>query len=106
MPASGMHFALVPSALHPPALNPHLTKSRLNDAPRLCEMLWNFSIHGSSRAGQGSNVPLQMPAIERCLEGEQVGASLDARRMSTSTVASFAASRPKRSSRKASPHHL
>jgi hypothetical protein len=22
-----------------PGLNPHLTKSRLNDAPRLCEML-------------------------------------------------------------------
>jgi hypothetical protein len=25
-------------ALVPPALNPHLTKSRLNDALRLCEM--------------------------------------------------------------------
>ena len=37
--APDIHFAPVPSALHPPALNPHLTKSRLNDAPRLCEML-------------------------------------------------------------------
>jgi hypothetical protein len=27
------------NAQHPPALNLHLTKSRLNDAPRLCEML-------------------------------------------------------------------
>jgi hypothetical protein len=27
------------AAPHLPALNPHLTKSRLNDAPRLCEML-------------------------------------------------------------------
>jgi len=26
-------------ALHLPAFNPHLTKSCLNDAPRLCEML-------------------------------------------------------------------
>jgi hypothetical protein len=31
-------------APHTPALNPHLTKSRLNDAPRLCEMISrNFS---------------------------------------------------------------
>jgi hypothetical protein len=29
----------VPAAQYLPALNPHLTKSRLNDAPRLCEML-------------------------------------------------------------------
>jgi hypothetical protein len=36
---SDIRFAQVPAALHPPALNPHLTKSRLNDGPRLCEML-------------------------------------------------------------------
>jgi hypothetical protein len=36
---SRIRFAQVPPALHPPALNPHLTKSRLNDGPRLCEML-------------------------------------------------------------------
>jgi hypothetical protein len=34
-----------------PRLNPHLTKSRLNDAPRLCEMFHrNFSDDGISRA--------------------------------------------------------
>jgi hypothetical protein len=32
------------------ALNPHLTKNRLNDAPRLCEMLHrNFSGDGIER---------------------------------------------------------
>jgi hypothetical protein len=40
-------FAHVPSALHPPVLNRHLTKSRLNDAPRLCDML--VGISGSTR---------------------------------------------------------
>jgi hypothetical protein len=25
--------------MEPPAFNPHLTKTRLNDAPHLCEML-------------------------------------------------------------------
>jgi hypothetical protein len=29
----------ISNAQHLPALNLHLTKSRLNDAPRLCEML-------------------------------------------------------------------
>jgi hypothetical protein len=31
--------ASVHHAQYLPALNPHLTKSRLNDAPRLCEIL-------------------------------------------------------------------
>jgi hypothetical protein len=36
-------ITFVNHAQHPPALNPHLTKSRLNGAPRLCEMLFgNF----------------------------------------------------------------
>jgi hypothetical protein len=31
------------NAAHLPALNPHLTKSRLNDAPHLCQTPgWNF----------------------------------------------------------------
>jgi hypothetical protein len=32
-------ITFVNHAQHPPALNPHLTKSRLNGAPRPCEML-------------------------------------------------------------------
>src|SRR5882724_5845382 len=32
------HFSSNSTALHPPELNWHLTKSRLNDAPPLCEM--------------------------------------------------------------------
>jgi hypothetical protein len=46
--------------------------------------------------------------IERCLEGEQGGTSLDARRMSTSTSAcyDFAAHNHRNSSRKAVPHHF
>src|SRR3569833_1464140 len=32
------HFPSNSTALHPPELNWHLTKSRLNDAPPLCEM--------------------------------------------------------------------
>jgi hypothetical protein len=32
------HFRAISAALHPPELNWHLTKSRLNDAPPLCEM--------------------------------------------------------------------
>jgi hypothetical protein len=32
------HFECISAALHPPELNWHLTKSRLNDAPPLCEM--------------------------------------------------------------------
>jgi hypothetical protein len=41
-----------------PRLNPHLTKSRLNDAPRLCEMLHrNFFDDGVSRAGLRSKLP-------------------------------------------------
>jgi predicted dithiol-disulfide oxidoreductase (DUF899 family) len=43
------------TAQQPPALNPHLTKNRLNDAPRLCEMVHrNFG--GPPRAGRRSNV--------------------------------------------------
>jgi hypothetical protein len=44
-------------AQHLPALNPHLTKSRLNDAPRLCDMLCRNFYRGASCAGLGSNVP-------------------------------------------------
>jgi hypothetical protein len=33
-----------------PALNPHLTKSRLNDAPRLCEMLLRNSADDRAQA--------------------------------------------------------
>ena len=41
-----------------PRLNPHLTKSRLNDAPRLCEMhRRDFSGDGVSRAGLRSKLP-------------------------------------------------
>jgi hypothetical protein len=37
-------------ALHLPVFNLHLTKSRLNDASRLCEMLHrNLTGHGTSR---------------------------------------------------------
>ena len=32
------YFRAISAALHPPELNWHLTKSRLNDAPPLCEM--------------------------------------------------------------------
>jgi hypothetical protein len=32
-------FHAVEPALEPPVFNPHLTKTRLNDAPHLCEML-------------------------------------------------------------------
>ena len=46
--------------------------------------------------------------IERCLEGEQGGTSLDARRMSTSASAcfEFAAQTPRNFSRKTVPYHL
>ena len=49
-----------------------------------------------------------MHIIERSLEGEKGGASLDARRMSTSTSAcfDFAASNPRSSARKAKPLNL
>src|SRR5476649_2538600 len=48
------------------------------------------------------------PAIERCLEGEQGGNSLDARRMSTSTSAcyGFVAYQPRRPARKAAAHTM
>src|ERR1700730_7754176 len=37
-------------ASHLPGFNPHLTKSRLNDGPRLCETLdRNMTGHGTSR---------------------------------------------------------
>ena len=46
--------------------------------------------------------------LERGLEGDQGGTSLDARRMSTSTIAcyGFPASKPRRSSRKSNSHNL
>ena len=76
-------------APHPPALNPHLTKSRLNDALHLCEM-FRRNLRRSSCAGRRSkSLPAGNTAIERCLEGEQGGTSLDARRMSTSTSACY-----------------
>jgi hypothetical protein len=49
MRGSSPRMRSIPAAQHPPALNPHLTKSRLNDAPRLCEMLRNFSCGGIER---------------------------------------------------------
>jgi hypothetical protein len=40
-------------ALHLPAFNPHLTKSRLNDGLCLCEMLHrNMTGHGTSRGNK------------------------------------------------------
>jgi hypothetical protein len=54
-----IRFALVPLALHPPALNPHLTKSRLNDAPRLCEMLRrNLKFSAAQRSLKRNQVEL------------------------------------------------
>src|SRR5258708_2860185 len=69
------------------AFNPHLTKTRLNDAPHLCEMLHgNFS--GAAARGVCRVV-------------------LDARRMSTSTGAfGVAADNRKKSSRKIPQHFL
>ena len=77
--------AELPACLNPPALNPHLTKSRLNDAPRLCEMLRRHLRCITGRLAFGCAAPARR--IERCLQGEQGGTSLDARRMSTSTRA-------------------
>jgi hypothetical protein len=58
-------------ALHPPTLNPHLTKSRLNDAPRLCEML-HRNYCGASRAGQRSKLPLQRQPSNAAWKGNKV----------------------------------
>jgi Protein of unknown function (DUF2778) len=87
-------------AQHPPALNPHLTKSRLNGAPRLCEMLLgNFPLIIARKAAFDVR---GMRSIERSLEGERGGTSLDPSRMSYSTSACVhvAVSKPRRSSRK------
>jgi Tlde1 domain len=88
-----------------PALNPHLTKSRLNDAPHLCETHFrNLKFRRSSRAGLCPNVPRMH--IDRS-KGNG-GASLDARRMSTSTSAcfDFVASYPRSSARKTRPFNF
>jgi hypothetical protein len=43
-------FPLISRAPYLPAFNLHLTKSRLNDAPRLCNMLRrNYSVAASQR---------------------------------------------------------
>jgi predicted transglutaminase-like cysteine proteinase len=69
-------------------INSHLTKSRLNDAPRLCVML-------------------QPKLFLRRPREEQSGTCLGARRMSTSTSAfGLAAHKHRRSSRKAIPNHI
>src|SRR2546421_6657299 len=68
----------------PPELNPHLTKSRLNAAPSLCEML-------------------SPERDQRHFEGGLSDTVLDARRMSTSIAAqSNAARKPKNPYRKSS----
>jgi hypothetical protein len=46
------------SALHPPAFNPDLTKSRLNDALCLCEMLLGTFSGAASTGGLGGIVVL------------------------------------------------
>ena len=72
---SDARFAPVPSALHPPTFNPHLTKSRLNDGPCLCEML--------RRNFRGPRCKLA--------QEEQSEIILDARRMTNRTGARLAA---------------
>src|SRR5882724_8502546 len=56
-----------------PGLNPHLTKSRLNDALRLCEMVHRNS-GGSSRAVQPSNVLEDAPDRRAGCRGNKVEA--------------------------------
>src|SRR5580698_3043314 len=93
---------------HPPALNLHLTKTRLNGAPCLCEIFTGTFLTVANRAQVSrSNVAVTL-TIGRCLEGEQGGIGLDARRMSTSTRAcyGFKAHRPRKSSRKRVSHHF
>jgi hypothetical protein len=52
---SSMHLG---RALHPPAFNPDLTKSRLNDALCLCEMLSGTYPDAASNGGLGGIVVL------------------------------------------------
>ena len=54
-PNSSMHLC---SALHPPAFNPDLTKSRLNDAVCFCEMLLGTYRDAASNGGLGGIVVL------------------------------------------------
>jgi len=94
-------------AQHPPRLNPHLTKSRLNDAPHLCEMI-ERNFRGIIVRQAAFECVAGTRIIGRSLEGDQGGTSLDAGRMSYSTVACFssAVSKPKRSSRKSAPQNF
>jgi hypothetical protein len=55
-------------ASHLPALNRHLTKSRLNDAPRLCEMLCRNFLQ-KHRAQVSVRMILLEIAVERGLKG-------------------------------------
>jgi hypothetical protein len=49
------------NAQHLPALNLHLTKSRLNDAPRLCEMLgWIYAGHRTQGPHSREQLELQL----------------------------------------------
>jgi hypothetical protein len=54
-PNSSMHLG---HALDPPAFNPDLTKSRLNDALCLCEMLTGTYPDAASNGGLGGIVVL------------------------------------------------
>src|ERR1700722_9007797 len=98
-----MCLDLVNHAQHPPALNPHLTKSRLNDAPSLCEMAY-----GDFQTPRLISRRFAFECSNARLEGEQDGTVLDARRMSTSTVAYYdlGANNHKRSARKTSSRHF
>jgi hypothetical protein len=60
-------------AQHSPSLNPHLTKSRLNDAPRLCDTICGIPLIIVVRSAFGRGAPR---VIKGKLEGEQGGIGL------------------------------
>ena len=93
---------------HPTALNLHLTKTRLNDASCLCEISAGTFSTVANRAQVLHSIVAVTLTIGRCLEGEQGGIGLDARRMSTSTSAcyGFAAHNPRKSSGQPASRHF